>query len=450
MYPSAVPTDPVSLHLVKQQLFQKCSDPFSGSPEKFHSWLNSLNNKTSGLHLTPWDHLLILQANTDKEALSIINKHMSIGGADPSIILNNVMSELKFEYGSSVKIANSLIDRLESFPVIKHVSNSTKLKELLTLCQHIEANMLHTNDLTYFNTGYGSRNVWLKLPDPLQCAFRSASDDYRVKKMQIDIPLFPLWFSFFVRSAANCPTHFSNDNIPHPKLKKREPIVLKTELNVPVAKFSGANYENDSTHENNERHECPLHEKGNHPLSDCKKFAKLPHKEKFSVLKRYRLCFRCLGKHMKSACTSALKCSTCQGDHASLLHFEPKPKNNVESEQHLNHDKTSLRTTSHLKNSDEIDCSKVVLVDVWSKSRSKTPLRCYAILDDQSDSSYADPKLADYFEFSSICEYGLRTLQGSTTEIEGIVVDDLVVKGVKEKNRYALPSMSTNPFHSQL
>ena len=56
--------DPVGLHVVKQQLFQQSSSPFNEEPQRYHSWLNCLNNKLGGLQLTSWDKLLILEANT--------------------------------------------------------------------------------------------------------------------------------------------------------------------------------------------------------------------------------------------------------------------------------------------------------------------------------------------------------------------------------------------------
>ena len=144
--------DPASMYLIKQQLFQKSSDPYRGDPEMFNSWINSLENRT-GLNLSPYDFLLLLRANTAAGPFDVIQKHMAIGGNNPTVMLENTLSELRSEYGCGVKIAKALVARLDSFPIVKS-PHGTKLKELHTLCLHIEANMSSCPELEYFNSGY--------------------------------------------------------------------------------------------------------------------------------------------------------------------------------------------------------------------------------------------------------------------------------------------------------
>ncbi|XP_075167658.1 uncharacterized protein LOC142239771 [Haematobia irritans] len=63
---------------------------------------------------------------------------------------------------------------------------------------------------------------------------------------------------------------------------------------------------------------CPKH---SHKLSACQKFRKLSPAERFSSIKRHRLCLNCLVKgHEAKDCTSKHRCSKCDQRHHSLLH----------------------------------------------------------------------------------------------------------------------------------
>ena len=91
-------------------------------------------------------------------------------------------------------------------------------------------------------------------------------------------------------------------------------------------------------------------------------------------------------------------------------------------------------------------CSKVVLVDITLPSKSNLSLRCFCIVDEQSSSSFIDPKVLDFFGSSfPIQEYTLSTLTGLKTTTTGRLVSGFKVKGVNEKRTISLPPMFTNP-----
>lgn len=171
--------DPASLFIVKQQLFQKSADPFDGDPSNYRSWLNMIKNKIAGLNLSALDQLTILKANTIKEPYELIKKNVDIGGPDADRTLHNTLIDLESEFGSNFKIANSLTSQVESFIPIKSVYHTDRLKDLLNICQRIDANMPSSGDLTMFSNPYGCRSLWFKLPDSLQNAWTSVCDDYK-------------------------------------------------------------------------------------------------------------------------------------------------------------------------------------------------------------------------------------------------------------------------------
>ena len=56
-------------------------------------------------------------------------------------------------------------------------------------------------------------------------------------------------------------------------------------------------------------------------------------------------------------------------------------------------------------------------------------------------------KLAEFFKVrSTTFRYTLSTLTGSKTQTEGVTVEGLRVKGVKETKTFDFPSLLTNPF----
>lgn len=83
---SYAPLDGVSGFLIKKELFDKASDPFSGAgqEERFFAWAAMLENKLRGVHLTDMDQIGVLQANTCGEANSLVNTYLAAGAIDPS------------------------------------------------------------------------------------------------------------------------------------------------------------------------------------------------------------------------------------------------------------------------------------------------------------------------------------------------------------------------------
>ena len=371
--------DHASMYLIKQQLFQKSSNPYRGDPEMFNSWINSLENRTIGLNLSPYDFLLLLRANTAAGPFDVIQKHMAIGGNNPTVMLENTLSELRSEYGCGVKIAKALVVRLDLFPIVKS-PHGTKLKELHTSCLHIEANMSSCPELEYFNSGYGVQKVWVKMPDSLQNSYRTASDDYRARNNGSCPP-----FSFIVQFLSKKCRELSDAYFHRSPLtfesRKKEPtktaqaFTSKLDENQNISSNKAVHLSNQS------KVSCLLHDNSKHNLSDCHKFAKLPHSEKINLLKKNRCCFKCFGNHMKSNCSVSVKCDRCLGSHLTAMHID----RNDSADTNPDSTKSSMCTKTCNDPSSLKDCSKVVLVDLSLKGSDK-----------QSNSSFVDPKIAEY------------------------------------------------------
>ena len=62
-YPIPNAENASTFYLLRKDLFKKSSNCFSGEPHRFHSWLNSIENKIRDIPLETWDVLTILHAN---------------------------------------------------------------------------------------------------------------------------------------------------------------------------------------------------------------------------------------------------------------------------------------------------------------------------------------------------------------------------------------------------
>lgn len=426
--------DSASVFIAKQQLFKKSADPFSGEPQKYNSWMNALRNKMTGLNLSAWDQLLALEAHTTKEPLKLIQRHMAIGGPDPNKTLESALKELKSEFGSSVRIANALNDQVESFVPIRNVYQTDKLKELSNLCQYIEANLTTSHELGVFNTAQGVRKLWLKLPEQLQNSWRTQCDDFRAANDDRYPP-----FSRFTKYLAKKTRELSDPILQRQQkteYRRNDPVALKTEIPPPTpASEHSFSSKGPSLPLKNDSSKCPFHETALHSLETCRKFIHAPRKEKVNLLKSKGLCFLCFGKHLKTDCRANIKCNSCGDKHHTLLHFEKKNE--------------SVNLCTHVCGSNDTskNCSKVVLVDITLHGSSAESLRCYAIIDEQSNSTFVDPKVAQHFNVTGpLHDYNIKTLTGAQTMTQGLIIHGLQVKGINERKRYTLQPAATNPF----
>uniref|UniRef100_A0A0K8WEE0 Peptidase aspartic putative domain-containing protein n=1 Tax=Bactrocera latifrons TaxID=174628 RepID=A0A0K8WEE0_BACLA len=65
--------------------------------------------------------------------------------------------------------------------------------------------------------------------------------------------------------------------------------------------------------------------KKDHRLVTCSKFTQMNINEKFDAVIKYKYCVNCLARsHSTQNCTSKKRCSTCNGEHHSILHGHPR------------------------------------------------------------------------------------------------------------------------------
>eukprot|EP00095_Tigriopus_kingsejongensis_P000819 maker-scaffold63_size435493-snap-gene-0.16 protein:Tk00819 transcript:maker-scaffold63_size435493-snap-gene-0.16-mRNA-1 annotation:"PREDICTED: uncharacterized protein LOC101731929 isoform X1" len=88
---------------------------------------------------------------------------------------------------------------------------------------------------------------------------------------------------------------------------------------------------------------------------------------------------------------------------------------------------------------------KTLLVDVGFPGDSSKELRCYPIVDEQKNTTFADTDVFNFFQIYYRKQgYAISTLNGHRLQQEGRVVQGLTVCGVRESNTFKFPSTFEN------
>ena len=431
--------DAATMQLLRQGVLQVPKNTYNGEPHLFQSFINQLNSHIQGIPLTPWDHMCVLEARTTGHPQRIVQSHMNSGNPDPQRTLNELYSELYRRFGSGNRVAHTLTSKLIALQPIKSADQTDKLEELLEICKSIRNN-LHLQELQEFNISTGIQKIWSKLPSPFQNAWRSQNLDYSRRNYGQHPPL-----AHFIDFLT---TKFEEYSDP---AYERRPIEVNKRVYKEHKTFKTDVPNEEQTPTNNPGASCLIHTSAQHKMQDCKKFKNFNDDEKYAFMRKNDMCFKCLGKHRQNKCKETPKCEKCSRKHLTVLHREsfPERRENANERPTGSSDEangsTSLCTRVCGDGQRHMSCSKTLLVDVTWPEKSSKRLRCYAIVDEQSSSSFADPKLAKFFGIDAPkTKYHLTTLSGLRTTVHGIQIQGLKVKGVGEKRSFKLPTLVTN------
>jgi len=451
----------VADHILKNQLFQKTGEPFDGNPLKYYAWVNAMTYKMNNLNLGPWDVLTVLHENTTGKPKTIIQDAINLGAVDPALTLTNVWNALYDQFGTGARIASSIFSKLDAFVPIKSVHQIDRLRELINLSHAIIANMPVADELQSFNLSFGIQRLWIKLPEAFQNSWRTASVEYKNSNSG-NSPNLSRFITFLERTCTEYsdPCYQKQLSLQeHSKPLRRTALKTETDSAISLAASAKSHIatEVQSSGIMKESDVCVLHPSAKHSLPECNAFGKKSSNEKRSIIVENQRCYNCLGPHLKRDCTVRVTCKLCKGSHTTVMHKRSddlnnsgaKPKGTTSSASDISQPNRSPANlcTNVSDNHRPRSCSKVLLVDMQFPGKSSKSLRCYAIIDEQSSSSFVDPEVVKYFGLDfPTCEYKIKTLTGLDTTIEGKQVEGCRIRGVNMKKFFSLPLLMTNDF----
>lgn len=193
--------------------------------------------------------------------------------------------------------------------------------------------------------------------------------------------------------------------LPNRREKEKSNRVLKTDAQPPVIQ------PDPSPKEGGKTKQCPFHDLNGHTLEECSAFRTKSLDERTEWLLAAGLCYRCLSKgHTASNCKESIECSICKDKRHPALLYRERTRPPTRSGEAVN-----SKCTSRCNPTDGgVSCSKLLLVDVFSKEKPHTVRRVYAIIDEQSNSSLISTELADELGASGpeVLSYHMQRREG--------------------------------------
>ena len=442
--------------LLKRDLVTKM-EAFDDKPEHFATWKAGFHRTVYELGVTPPEEqdLLVkwLGPSSSGEARSIRSSHAH----DPVAGCRAIWARLEERYGAPEKVEASIKQKLEALGTVGN-QDPEALYRLVDILGEIEAfktNPLYRNLLAYYDSSSGVSPIVTKLPYNLQDKWTTRAFQY---KQRHQVPYPP--FSFFANFVREMSSMRNDPSLVNEQSKSRsfrqQPAQPRRNLgSTKKTDVAVTQAEPSVGRQNDLEHNCPIHN-SSHSLNECIKFKKMPLDKRREYLRLNGICFKCcISKdHQARSCTMWKPCSACQSTrHPSAMHLQKnEERHNAPQEPPTDaaaeHGGEGPATKVSAKCtrlcgviSGGRSCSKVVLVQVYPAGCPEDAVSVYAILDDQSNHTLAQPELLDQLGVESPpMPYTLSSCAG-VTETAGRMASGFTVAAMDGSVSHALPVM---------
>ena len=311
---------------------------FGGDPLSYHAFVRSFDSRIASRTRDYSELFYYLEQHTTGTPKELVRSCLHMPPAASYVEARKLLEQ---RYGNPFVLAQAYLKKLESWPSIRS-DDTRELDEFVTFLISCRNAMTSASCIRELEYPTSLQVIVSKLPVPLQDRWARTADSLihqqgkhitfsslvSFVERENRIAMNPL-FGKSVRLGSE------NKGKSNSSTKKKTTTVSATTLK-PVAevKFPGAFLP-----------PC-LHCAGQHSLQVCRKFCKILHKDKVSLLMKYRLCFGCLGSgHRKSECSQSATCDKCKGSHPTPLHRD-QPTNSSSSagQSSRSSDQTSATT----------------------------------------------------------------------------------------------------------
>jgi hypothetical protein len=280
------------------------------------------------IDITPQEELSLLTEYTSKESRKLVQKLRNAYIQNPAKGVEEIWRKLGERFGSDVVLTKAYLDKIGAFPKVGYRDNK-KLQELgdLLLSLQCAKDDGQLKGLRILDEPIFLRPIIAKLPNDVQGRWQRHAFRYRNEK-HTDYPQFSE-FSKFVQDVSlerNDPNLLierpTNEDAPPSRSRPpRQTFLTELQDDDHDSSFPG---EKDQYNPNR----CILHGKP-HPVTSCRAFRAKSIEERKSLVRKYRLCFRCLASisHMAKDCKFPVKCSECgSAKHLAALHVDHTTK----------------------------------------------------------------------------------------------------------------------------
>ena len=456
--------DPLSKHLLRADLIKENIEMFSGEAWKFQKWMKQINARTQNLDLTPDEILNVLASNSTGEPKKIIQNTLNLHAEATEDVLNRVLQSLEERFGSSLIASQQLLDQLNSLPPLSGNRESVAkgLTTLYDMCSVVCSYKLrNASFLCELDSPTGQGFLLGKLNDDILRKWQKKGHEFHSRNGHH--PSFHVMTEFFGTLAQE----YSNKSFYRPAqaatgssgAKGKTPksaSALATEVSRVVA--SECPQASGAAPEKLEKW-CSLHKSSKHSLVDCSAFFKLKFAKKMEIARKEGRCLVCLGRgHIQSNCKWSGKCSICSQRHVDNMHkidggsnsgsreqkkpSKPPPADKSAGDSSKSGEATVSCTSSEV--SFVKSCSRTVPVELTMAGVRNKGIKCLCIIDEQSDTSFVDPSVMQFFgKECPLVDYQLTTMQGLRSQKVGHRVSGIMVRGLGGGGVHVLPDLLT-------
>ena len=290
---------------------------FGGDPLSYHAFVRSFDSRIASRTRDYCELFYYLEQHTTGTPKELVRSCLHMPPAASYVEARKLLEQ---RCGNPFVLAQAYLKKLESWPCSRS-DDTLKLDEFVTFLISCRNAMTSASCIRELEYPTSLQVIVSKLPVPLQDRWARTADSLihqqgkhitfsslvSFVERENRIAMNPL-FGKSVRLESENKGKSSSTSV-----KKKATTVSVTTLKpAQEVKFPGAFLP-----------PC-LHCACQHSLQACRKFRKILHKDKVSLLMKHRLCFGCLGSgHMRSECTQCATCDICKGSHPTPLHRDP-------------------------------------------------------------------------------------------------------------------------------
>lgn len=452
--------------MLKKELLLTRITSFNDSPETYLGWKSTFQQVVKDLGVSAAEEvdLLIKWLGQESRKHAVSLKSVNIKQLD--VALANIWERLDERYGSPEAIYLIAMKKLSKVTKLNNTDTQQwyELADILSEICTLKSEAQYSTALASFDSSVGVMPVVAKLPFNIQEKWLAKVYNYK-EEYGVLYPPFQEFVKFVniqakIRNDPSLRTgsgqSFSSSTSTGTVVSRRHVFNKKTNV---TSETHGA-----ARNDRNLEKFCMLH-KTNHSLNKCRVFNSKSLEDRKRFLSDQRICFKCCESNMHRAanCSVPIKCECGSTLHSTGMHngqLQPRQSQSISQQngvivntappvQHNGGESVQsvIARCTQICNNLNSDfssksCTKLVLVNIC---KGNINVKCYAMLDDQSNTSLAKPELFDMLNVSSDeIEYTINSCSGIHVA-HGRRVKDCTLSSIDGSVSYNLPTLLECP-----
>lgn len=234
-----------------------------------------------------------------------------------------IMKTLELRFGNKQLLARKLINDIKELPCVN--AGKIRLIDFASKLKNAVAALKSLNLVGYLHNADLLQHVGKKIPSALKYSFNKyASENLNDERTEFEK------LSNFLINEAEMAMAGGLFEIDTPELQNKMPYNRKPKTNnkeqrVLTGVHSGVSSDNSNIRENSKT--CIICRRNNHTAKSCSVLARDIIERKWFLVKKHKLCFKCLNQgHAQQDCKNK-NCPKCQKPHNIILHRDARYTN---------------------------------------------------------------------------------------------------------------------------